>query len=65
MSAVGTSLRSLRCKKSGRYWSNNGQRAVLGLNGYAAIDPTAALAVHCGNGFDAGFSPYRSTRLSR
>jgi len=23
------------------------------------------LAVHCGNGFDAGFSPYRSTRLSR
>jgi hypothetical protein len=25
----------------------------------------ATLAVHCGNGFDAGFSPYRSTRLSR
>jgi hypothetical protein len=23
------------------------------------------LAVHCGNGFDAGFSPYQSTRLSR
>jgi hypothetical protein len=23
------------------------------------------LAVHCGNGFDAGLSPYRSTRLSR
>jgi len=20
-------------------------------------DPTATLAVHCGNGFDAGFSP--------
>jgi hypothetical protein len=28
-------------------------------------DPTATLAVHCGNGFDAGFSPYQSTRLSR
>jgi hypothetical protein len=28
-------------------------------------DPNATLAVHCGNGFDAGFSPYRSTRLSR
>jgi len=21
--------------------------------------------VHCGNGFDAGFSPYQSTRLNR
>ena len=28
-------------------------------------DPTATLAVHCGNGFDAGFSPYQSTRLNR
>jgi hypothetical protein len=25
----------------------------------------ATLAVHCGNGFDAGFSPYQSARLSR
>jgi hypothetical protein len=31
----------------------------------SAFDPTATLAVHCGNGFDASFSPYRSTRLSR
>jgi hypothetical protein len=31
----------------------------------SANDPQATLAVHCGNGFDAGFSPYRSTRLSR
>jgi hypothetical protein len=22
-----------------------------------SLDPTATLAVHCGNGFDAGFSP--------
>ena len=28
-------------------------------------DPKRALAVHCGNGFDADFSPYQSTRLSR
>jgi hypothetical protein len=30
----------------------------------AAHDPSATLAVHCGNGFDAG-QPYQSTRLSR
>jgi hypothetical protein len=29
------------------------------------FDPTATLAVHCGNVFDAGFRLYRSTRLSR
>jgi hypothetical protein len=28
-------------------------------------DPTATLAVHCGNVFDARFEPYHSTRLSR
>jgi hypothetical protein len=28
-------------------------------------DPTETLAVHCGNGFDAGSSPYQSTRLNR
>ena len=28
-------------------------------------DPSATLAVPCGNGFDAGFSSYQSTRLSR
>jgi hypothetical protein len=32
---------------------------------FSGFDPTATLAVHCGNGFDAGFSPYQSTRLSR
>jgi hypothetical protein len=30
-----------------------------------AFDPSATLAVHCGTGFGAGFSPYQSTRLSR
>jgi hypothetical protein len=38
------------------YWTNNGQRAALALNGSAANDPTAALAVHCGNSFDPGLS---------
>jgi hypothetical protein len=47
------------------YWSNNGQSFAQKLNRCAAIDPSATLAVHCGNTFDAGFSPYRSTRLSR
>jgi putative ABC transport system substrate-binding protein len=28
-------------------------------------DPSATLAVHHGNGFDADFSPYQSTRLGR
>ena len=30
-----------------------------------AFDPYVTLAVHCGNGFDARFEPYQSTRLSR
>jgi hypothetical protein len=34
------------------------------LGGSIQNDPSAILAVHCGNGFDAGFSPYQSTRLS-
>ena len=34
----------------------------MSLSGF---DPTATLAVHCGNGFDAGFNPYQSTRLNR
>jgi hypothetical protein len=48
-----------------RYWGKSGQRSFLAHDGLSAYDPTATLAVHCGNGFDAGFSPYRSTRLSR
>ena len=48
-----------------RYWSNSGQRWILARDGLSANDPTATLAVHCGNGFGAGFSLYQSTRLSR
>jgi hypothetical protein len=31
----------------------------------SAFDPKRTLPVHCGKGFDAGFSPYQSTRLNR
>jgi hypothetical protein len=44
---------------------NSGQRWILARDGLSAFDPSATLAVRCGNGFDAGFSPYQSTRLSR
>ena len=40
------------------YWGNNGQRPARRLNGSAANDPTATLAVHCGNGFDADLTPF-------
>jgi hypothetical protein len=50
---------------NGRYWSNNGQMWVLPRDGLFAYDPTATLALHCGNGFNAPFSPYQNTRLSR
>jgi len=42
----------------------SGQRSILARDGLSANDPTT-LAVHSGNGFDAGFSPYQSTRLNR
>jgi hypothetical protein len=40
-------------------------KADFGPRPLSANDPTATLAVHCGNGFDAGFNPYQSTRLNR
>jgi hypothetical protein len=36
-----------------------------GEDASVANDPSATLGVHCDNGFDASFSPYQSTRLSR
>jgi hypothetical protein len=44
---------------------NSGQRWILARDGLSAYDPSATLAVHCGNGFEAGFNLYRSTPLSR
>jgi hypothetical protein len=49
-------------------WSlsaHSGHCWILARIASVAIDPTATSAVHCGNGFDAGFSPYQITRLSR
>jgi hypothetical protein len=43
----------------------SGQSWILARDGLSAFDPTATLAVHCGNGFDAGSSPYQSASLSR
>ncbi len=58
-------IASFRCaEKFGRYWVHSGHCSVLALNGLSANDPTATLAVHCGNGFDVGFRPYQSTRLN-
>jgi hypothetical protein len=37
----------------------SGQRWILARDGLSAFDPTATLAVHCGNGFDADFSPIK------
>src|ERR1035437_6083418 len=45
-----------------RYWGNSGQRWILAGDRLSAFDPSATLAVHSGNGFDAGFSPYQDTR---
>ena len=43
----------------------SGQRLILARDGLSANDPKRTSAVHCGNVFDADFSPYQSTRLSR
>src|SRR5664279_963489 len=41
----------------------SGQMWILARDGLSANDPKRALAVHCGNGFDARLSPYRSTSI--
>jgi hypothetical protein len=46
-----------------RCWVNSGSH-LLALS-FSGFDPTATLAVHCGNGFDAGFRLYQCTRLNR
>jgi hypothetical protein len=50
------------------HWECSGYRRgkseVIGDAQNRALEPTATLAVHCGNGF-AGFSPYQSACLSR
>ena len=41
------------------------KRTCLFASHMSAFDPKRTLAVHCGDGFDVGLSPYQSTRLSR
>ena len=43
----------------------SGQRSILARDVLSAFDPQRKSAVHCGNAFDAGFSPYESSCLSR
>jgi hypothetical protein len=51
---IASGFRGLRTRADGRHgWSP------------AVHDPSATLAVHCGNDFDAWLSPYQRTRLSR
>jgi hypothetical protein len=64
-SAYGPSPHSPQRTNSGRSLGNSRQRSDRRLKSYAANDPKRTLAVHCGNGFDAGFSPYQCARLSR
>jgi hypothetical protein len=42
-----------------------GRSEVLAEGQNGANDPTATLAGHCGNRFDADSNPYQSTHLSR
>jgi hypothetical protein len=44
--------------------AHRGRPEVDGRGSSDAIDPSETLAVHCDNGFNAGFTPYQSTRLS-
>jgi hypothetical protein len=44
---------------NGRFWSNSGHWSAPALNASVAFDPQRTLAVHCGNGFNAGFNPIK------
>jgi hypothetical protein len=53
------------CRNSATMSAHRGKADIPPQGRDFRFDPTATLAVHCGNGFDAGFNPYQSTRLSR
>jgi hypothetical protein len=61
-SASGTKRTIAALQQFVRYWGHSGQKWILACNGLSANDPSATLALHCGNGFDVVFSPYQSTR---
>src|ERR1700731_3872762 len=61
--ACGTQRRIEPVLLGSAYWGESGQQCCGAV--MRAFDPQETLAVHCGNGFDAGLSPYQSTRFSR
>ena len=60
--ALGTSL--LQCTNSVAIEGTAGMPRTRRVRRSDLNDPSATLAVHCGNGFDAWFEPYQSTRLT-
>jgi hypothetical protein len=60
-------LTVIRCgaRNSAAIGGTADKTGLAAAGGSIENDPSATLAAHCGNGFDAGFSPYQSTRLSR
>jgi hypothetical protein len=55
-----TTFQLLRAERTATFCplsDNNGQKWILAGDGLSAYDPKRTLGVHCGNGFDAGFSP--------
>ena len=65
MSVVGTPRRIAAVRRFGRDRSEADMPRASGAGRSDENDPSTTSAVHCGNGFDAGFSPYQSARLSR
>jgi hypothetical protein len=64
-SAVGTKRRKPRQRVYVSFWGVAEVHGRTASADFDANDPSATLAVHCGNGFDARFDPYQSAGLSR
>ena len=65
-----TRIDSRPIQQNGLSWSPEVHRArlpvIIGVRTFPhGLDPSATLAVHCGNSFDTGFSPYQSIPLIR
>jgi hypothetical protein len=54
-----------RAYAHGRFWGQSDINRQAKPAGSVENDPQETLDVHCGNGFDTGFSPYQSARLKR
>jgi hypothetical protein len=65
-----TDLRPISCRKTkhvrdGRTYGSENSRSAMQKDFFDSIDPSATLAVHRGDDFDADFCPYQVTRQSR